>query len=163
MKHAAIVLVIIATTALCAETPAIFQPGVISTAPLAESGGTFSPDEREFYFTVRNPTTTSRPLSVVCVSRRAGTRWTKPEVASFSGMDWDTGPAMSPDGKRMFFASIRNGREDTDLWYVDREGDRWSEPHNAGEIVNSTFEDQTPSVAADGTLYFASNRAGGKG
>jgi Tol biopolymer transport system component len=161
-------LALLALRALAAEpSPALLAPGVISTAGLAESGGTFSPDGNEIYFTARTPSTTSRILSVIVVSRRVNGRWTKPEVAPFSGLDWDAAPALSPDGKRLFFGSTRHDpasdRHDVDLWYVDREGDRWSAPRNAGDAVNSPADEQTPSVAADGTLYFSSNRADGAG
>ncbi|HYM61172.1 MAG TPA: hypothetical protein VEZ11_09795 [Thermoanaerobaculia bacterium] len=147
--------------------PHLFAPNVISTAALAEMGGTFSPDGRDFYFVVRTPTTTSLPLSAICVSHRIGDTWQKPVVAPFSGRDFDAGPAMSPDGKRLFFSSNRpvNGaaREDADLWYVERTEDGWSEPHNVGAPVNSERSEVSPSVAADGTLYFASDRQGGRG
>ncbi len=40
----------------------------------------------------------------------------------------------------------------------------WSEPVNVGAPVNSEFQDNTPSISADGSsLYFASNRPCGAG
>ncbi|MGZ4809862.1 MAG: TolB family protein [Thermoanaerobaculia bacterium] len=169
MKRAFVLLAVLAARSSMAATdvPQIFEPAIISTAPLAESSGTFSPDGNEFYFTARNPTTTSRPLSVICVSRRVGGRWRTPQVVPFSGVAWDAAPSISPDGKRLFFMSTRHPdspqRADTDIWFVERQGDHWSEPANLGEPVNTTSDEQTPSVAADGTLYFASSRDGGKG
>lgn len=169
MKSVVVLLAMLAARMSVAATnvPQVFEPGVISTPALAESGGTFSPDGNELYFTARSPTTTSRPLSVICVSRRVRGHWQKPVVAPFSGLTWDAAPAMSPDGKRLFFTSTRHPdapqRQDTDIWVVDREGDHWSEPKNVGEPVNSPSDEQTPSAASDGTLYFASGREGGKG
>src|SRR5439155_36692 len=75
----------------------IFGEGVIST-PALESGGAFTPDGKEFYFTVRSPTTTTRPVAAICVSRLRAAKWSKPEVASFSGRFFDYAPAISPDG-----------------------------------------------------------------
>lgn len=151
-----------------AKGPRLFAPDVISTAPLTELSPAFSPDGQELYFVVRTPTTTSLPLSVICVSRRVHGKWQRPAVASFSGRDFDAGPAVSPDGRRLFFSSSRpvNGtvREDADLWYVERTaGGGWSEPRNVGAPVNSEHSEVSPSVAADGTLYFASDRPGGRG
>ncbi len=152
---------------LAVPAPRLLAPGVISTAPLAELSCTFSPDGNELYFVVRTPATTSRTLSVICVSHRIGGIWQKPVVASFSGREFDAGPAMSPNGQRLFFSSNRpvdgTPREDADLWYVDRTPQGWSEAHNVGDPVNTDKSEVSPSVAADGTLYFASDRPGGKG
>jgi Tol biopolymer transport system component len=157
-------LVLAALSLIAADSPALLGPGVLSTPHLAEAGCTFSPDGNEVYFTARTPSTTSRVLSVIVVSHRVNGRWTKPEVASFSGLDWDSAPALSPDGQRLYFGSTRHDpaseRHDVDLWYVEREGDHWSPPQNAGDPINSPADEQTPSVAADGTLYFSSNRDG---
>jgi Tol biopolymer transport system component len=167
-----LVLMILSTGSLRGAggaSPRLLAPGVISTAPLAEMGGTFSPDGAELYFTVRTPTTTTPPLSVICFSRLVNGRWTRPEVAPFSGRDFDSAPAFSPDGSRLFFSSYRPAsrgaasRGDSDIWEVARDGDHWGSPRNLGEPVNTTSNDTTPSVAADGTLYFASDRPGGKG
>ena len=140
----------------------LFAPNVISTAALGEAGGAFTPDGHEFYFSARTPTTTSRPITAILVSHRVKGRWQRPEVASFSGIDSDTSPAISPDGKRLIFASTRT-RRDFDLWIVEREGDHWSAPRSLGEPVDTNADELMPSLAADGTLYFASNREGGKG
>jgi Tol biopolymer transport system component len=153
--------------ALPASAANLLAPGVISTSPLAELGSTFSPDGNEVYFVVRTPVTTSRPLSVICVSHRVGGVWQQPVVAPFSGIEYDAGPTMSPDGKRLFFSSTRTASgtpsENVDLWYVDRVGDGWSAPQNVGAPVNGPHNEVSPSVAADGTLYFGSDRPGGFG
>ncbi|HWS72971.1 MAG TPA: hypothetical protein VN605_12700, partial [Thermoanaerobaculia bacterium] len=156
-----------AATLQVAGPPQLFAPGVISTAALGEAGGTFSPDGRELYFTVRTPTTTSRPVLMICFSRLIKGRWTTPEMASFSGMSYDSSPSFSPDGTKLFFVSTRSAEgkvgNDSDIWVVDREGDHWSAPRNVGAPVNTAANEQSASVAADGTLYFSSDREGGKG
>jgi hypothetical protein len=159
-------LMLVAALITAPEAPRIFAPGVISTAALAESGGAFSPDGNEFYFTARSATTTSRPVAAICISRRVNGRWTKPAVASFSGVYWDASVAMSPDGSRLYFASTRHNepaRRDTDIWFVERTATGWTEARDAGPHVNTAGEEHSPSVAADGTLYFVSSRPGGKG
>jgi hypothetical protein len=50
-----------------------------------------------------------------------------------------------------------------DLWIIDKSGSGWSEPRNLGSAVNTAAAEAYPSLAADGTLYFASNRPGGSG
>jgi hypothetical protein len=147
--------------------PTLFGEGVISTGD-DEIGGTFSPDGKEFYFAKRTPATLVSSLVTICVSRLEDDRWTRPAVASFSGQYVDYSPSFSPDGSRLFFSSVRpqEGKEhpDSDIWFVERGPDgMWGAPRNIGAPVNTTGPDQNASVAADGTLYFASVRPGGKG
>ncbi len=153
--------------------PELVGEGVLSTSD-DELGAAFTPDGRTVYFTLRSPTTTTGPLTTICVSHldAATGRWSEPEVAPFSGRFNDGGAALSPDGEHLFFASDRPvpgkaagtpGQPDVDLWVMDRTGNGWSEPRNLGAPVNTPALDQSPVVAADGTLYFASSRTGGKG
>lgn len=153
--------------------PELFEEGVIST-PDDELGITFTHDGNTAYFTKRTPTTNTPPRLVICVTHRVGGRFREPQVAPFSGRWNDFGPAISPDGARMFFASDRPapGRAaktgappDVDLWVMERAATAtgWSAPRNLGAPVDSPAAEQNASVAADGTLYFSSNRAGGKG
>ena len=147
--------------------PRLFAEHVLSTAD-DELGGTFSPDGRDFYFAKRTPSTITSSLIVICVAhyRRGG--WSRPEIAPFSGRFIDFSPSFSPDGSRLFFASIRpvDGKErtDTDIWYVEKSADgSWSAPRNLGAPIDSSGPDQNASAASDGTIYFASVRPEGKG
>jgi len=153
--------------------PELFGEGVLSTQA-DELGAAFMPDGRTVYFTLRSPTTTTPALSTICVSRLVGNRWSEPEVAPFSGRFNDSSPTISPDGKRLFFASDRpapgktatpkpDDPPDIDLWVMERNADGWGEPHNLGAPLNTPAIESSPAVAADGTLYFASTRPGGKG
>ena len=75
-------------------------------------------------------------------------------------------PAISQDGRIIIFTTCDHpeGIGSCDLFYAVREGDRWSEPQNLGPQVNSESWDSQPCLSHDGkTLYFASNRPGGKG
>jgi Tol biopolymer transport system component len=140
--------------------------GVIST-PDDEVGMTLAPDGETAYFTKRSPTTNTPPRSVICLTHRHGNTWAEPEVAAFSGTYNDFGVTLKADGKRLIFSSDRPGAVATkaaaDLWMVERSDSGWSEPRNLGAPINTPANEAYPSLAADGTLYFASNRAGGKG
>lgn len=76
-------------------------------------------------------------------------------------------PLTSRDGKKFFIASNRDGgRGLLDIWVSSRArtDDPWGPPVNAGEPVNSEFNDFCPMLARDGhTFYFVSNRPGGCG
>jgi OmpA-OmpF porin, OOP family len=73
---------------------------------------------------------------------------------------------LSNDGKvlLMAFSEKKNSDED-DIYasFLEKDGS-WSEVINLGDDVNTDFTETTPFLAADGkTLYFSSNREGGKG
>ena len=81
---------------------------------------------------------------------------------------WELGPSISADGLTLFFSSYNrpDGSGGDDIYVTTREttSDPWEEPVNLGPIVNSSSEEWTPSISADGlTLFFTSNRAGGEG
>ncbi|MGD8978674.1 MAG: hypothetical protein PVH23_01220, partial [candidate division WOR-3 bacterium] len=52
---------------------------------------------------------------------------------------------------------------DADIWYVTREGGDWSRPLRLGHPVNSPYNDFGGTITTDGTMYFSSDRPGGKG
>src|SRR5262245_27501717 len=130
-----------------------------------ESAITFTPDGKTAYFCKGIAWTN---LSIIVFSELKNGRWTEPEVASFSGRYRDNAPFISPDGMRLFFSSSRSvdgesAKNDLDIWFVEKTANGWGEPQNLGSPVNTAEQETSPSVAADGTLYFASNRVGARG
>ncbi len=163
----AAILAMLCAAAAPGDEPSLFAEGIVSTAD-DESGFALTSDGKTAFFGKVSPTTAGDPMRVICVTRRDETgRWTTPEIAPFSGRYHDMGPALTPDGARLYFISDRpNGdpqKHDLNIWYVDRIASGWSEPAALGAPVNSPAREYGVSVAANGTLYFASNRAGGKG
>ncbi len=67
------------------------------------------------------------------------------------------GPSISADGLELFFTSGRpGGYGDSDLWVTTRETtqDEWGEPVNLGPKINSSVQDQSPSISSDGLMLF---------
>jgi len=100
-------------------------------------------------------------------TRWSGGKWGTPVMAPFSGRWSDADPHISPDGSKLFFISNRpvsgdSARATCDLWVVDRSGSGWSAPRPLSEICTDVTE-WSPSVAANGNLYFGATREGGKG
>ena len=157
-----------------AAVPTVFGPGVIS-GPANDAAPTFTPDGRTVYFFRSNHQDYD-----ILVSHRAGDRWSTPEIAPFSGRWRDLEPAISPDGSYLIFASswpLDGGNRQLDgawngqthagkggnLWRVNREGHRWSQPVRLPEAVNRVTSTFGPSIARDGSLYFmAATGEGGR-
>ena len=72
---------------------------------------------------------------------------------------------ISQDGRFIVFTICgEGGMGSCDLYWSKKVGNRWSKPRNLGAAVNSRYWDSQPSFSIDGkTLYFTSNRPGGKG
>lgn len=73
---------------------------------------------------------------------------------------------ITADGQQLFFTGCnrKGGMGSCDIYRSVREGRSWSHPENLGAPVNSNKWESQPSISSDGkTLYFSSNRAGGKG
>jgi hypothetical protein len=87
------------------------------------------------------------------------------ELSGDLGQDYyDQRPTIRSDGREIFLSSDRPGPEGMggqDIWVSTRQhkDDVWSTPLNLGAPINTRFEDQLPSISADGTtLFFASRR-----
>lgn len=84
------------------------------------------------------------------------------EVRPSQGLNskqWDSQPAISCDGKTMYFASNRKGgKGGTDLWMSKlAEDGLWDPPVNM-EAINTDGDEEAPYIAPDGvTLYFSSD------
>jgi Tol biopolymer transport system component len=146
--------------------PVVFGEGVISTGDY-NLNSAFTPDGKTIYFTKSARAMSAGRLAVIVFSQFRKGKWQMPEVASFSGQYLDYDPFVTADGTKLFFSSDRPApgkeRGDFDIWYVEKTLDGWSEPKNIGTSVNSPKDELYPSVARDGTLYFGSDRDGGKG
>jgi Tol biopolymer transport system component len=142
--------------------PKLFAEGVIST-PGDESGGSMSPDGRDFYFRKVAPYTLDPSLTLMCVSHYRGGKWTKPEGLPFSGQYADSPPMLSPDGQQLFFSTQRPlpGEEPSSnpvfhIWVAEKAENGWADPRPLPPPVNNEASSIDPSVTKDGTLYFSS-------
>ena len=73
-------------------------------------------------------------------------------------------PAITPDGKRLYFASDRpGGYGGMDLYYINLLNGENSTPVNLGPDINTTADEVFPFVFNDKYLFFSSNRKNGLG
>ncbi|NUO01513.1 MAG: PD40 domain-containing protein, partial [Saprospiraceae bacterium] len=74
--------------------------------------------------------------------------------------------ALSADGKLLIFTACNRMGDmgSCDLHFSEWRNGTWTAPANMGKPINTGAWESQPSLSADGkTLYFASERAGGKG
>jgi Tol biopolymer transport system component len=143
--------------------PTVFAANIISTGEF-DSHPAFTPDGKTVYFVRSTP---NFNLWTILVSHFDKGRWKGPEVASFSGQYSDADPFVTRDGSRIYFISNRPvaGKlaPDLDIWVTEKTGIGWDQPKNLGAPVNSSGSEWYPTLAANGTMYFGSDRPGGKG
>jgi len=67
-------------------------------------------------------------------------------------------PALTPDGKRIYFSSdMTGGRGGMDLYYCDRGKIDWDPPVNLGPVLNTPKNESFPFAGMYGKLFFASD------
>jgi outer membrane protein OmpA-like peptidoglycan-associated protein len=141
---------------------------------LHEGGVTFSGDGQVMFFSrnniYRGKIGSSKEGVILLKTYRAdyrGKRWKKIKGIPFNSNDYSVGhPALSPDGKLLFFASDMPGGEGgTDIYVVNLnlETNEWGKPVNLGPTVNTPGNEMFPWTDENGTLYFASNGHEGLG
>ena len=91
---------------------------------------------------------------------------TKPLPSPLNSNENEGSQSFSADGKYMFLVRCnqRDGYGSCDIYYCMKIGKSWSQPINAGKVINTRGWESTPSVSADfSTLYFSSNQKPNKG
>ena len=96
------------------------------------------------------------------LSKREGDTWSMPGNmnAPVNTNYTETQPALSADGKTLYFASDRpGGNGGVDLWVCQQQDNgTWTKPVNLGDTVNSRGNEMSPFIHPDGrTLYLASD------
>lgn len=134
---------------------------------------TLTADEETFIFTRLIPDTVDFGLNIIMVedffqSDKVDGIWEEAwkMPTPFNSLENEGALSISPDGRTAYFTrcNARDGYGSCDLYYSEKIGRRWSQPKNMGRTVNSSSWDSQPTIASDGrTLFFVSNRRGGKG
>ncbi|MEW5981101.1 MAG: hypothetical protein AB1806_01870 [Acidobacteriota bacterium] len=147
--------------------PEVFAPGIVSTDG-HEFACSFTPDGREFYFTRR---AAGAVPTLIMVSRLVNGAWTQPASAPFNDAPGQMSfePQVTPNGRRLYFQSDRplpdqaepGGMPTLNIWYVERKGDTWSNPRQAGPPFNP-MRAMYVTMTNAGTVY-TTDISGGMG
>lgn len=142
--------------------------------PFPEYAPVINADGSVMYFTSRRPVTEKEKKKGITgleniyfssFNRETG-KWTEalmlPAPVNFPGR-FNSAVALSNDGQRLFLYrddKFGNG----DIYESVLQGNLWSEPQSLPEPINSQYHETSVTLSPDGnTLYFVSNRPGGKG
>ena len=143
--------------------PEIFAPGIINTEDKNHSSVTVSPDGEEIYWSLFSTIDGIRQERIWCMRMNREGIWMAPEVAPFSGRYRDGQPSFSPDGRRIYFSSLRavnqyDRTEDANIWFVEKTRNGWGTPQCIDFTVNTEHQEWFPSVAKNGNIYYALKR-----
>jgi len=129
-----------------------------------EASVAFSPDNKTMYFTRNNyGKKLKRDKNGInhlklYLSKKIDDEWTEAVELPFNSDTYSTGhPALSPDGKQLYFVSDMPGSiGETDIFVVDvLENGLFSTPKNLGPEVNTEQKEMFPFITGK-KLYFSS-------
>ena len=137
-------------------TPVPFAPTTMSNA----YGVTLSSDGKELFYTKYDG-----QKNEIWHTKIINFQWTTHETASFSGQFEDLEPHISPDGQRLYFASMRPvlGNTPSDImhgWYCERTETGWTEPERLPAPLTD-WDMMFITEADNRNLYFTSPKFGG--
>jgi hypothetical protein len=96
----------------------------------------------------------------IYVSYFQNNTWITPTLLPFNSDSFSCGhPALSADGKRLFFSSdMPDGYGEKDIYFCvyDEVKNKWGKPVNLGPNVNTSEDDMFPFVDEDGLIYYSS-------
>jgi len=139
-----------------------------------ESTATLSPDGTALYFTrnnftadqYRSDSNKTNKLKLYKATKGSGDTFGNVVELPFNDNSFSTAhPAVSPDGKVLYFASDRPGTlGESDLWKVNlNEDGSFGEVENLGATINTPGRETFPFVGKNGKLYFSTDGRGGLG
>ncbi|WP_298425877.1 hypothetical protein [uncultured Kordia sp.] len=139
-------------------TPEIFAPDLISKKREYEFGSVFNKSATAFYYGVATGNT-----SEIRFTELIANKWTIPKTILSNKNYGFNDPFLSPDENRLYFISKRSfdgkgAKDDHDIWYVEKKGNIWSNPINAGPNINTKQNEYYISFTETGTMYFSSNK-----
>jgi len=147
------------TEEIPSNTPLAFKQNIIPQNKIIHKG-IFSPDLKEYYYTISDKNFERFEVYVI---KKSDGNWSEPDKAFFNSNYNEHGMSFSPNGNTLYFSSTRpaniKGVYPTwHIWKSDKVGGKWSEPIfvDIPNLRNKLVSH--PTITNSGTLYFhASN------
>ncbi len=147
-----------------------WRPRVNAGAPLNspdnEGAQSMTADGTTLWFTACNRRD-GQGMCDLYISKLENGQWSVPKNpgAPLNTRYSEKHPAVSADGRRLYFTSNRPGGSGSyDIWMSEKTGEEWSTPVNLGDSVNTPGMEQSPFIHPDQqSLYFSSNGWPGMG
>ncbi len=139
--------------------------GGINT-PDDEGVTAFTPDGKEMYLTQCITDNNYPRYAQIVVSKRSDATWSKANKLEISKdtLSNFAHPALSPDGKWLYFVSdMPGGKGGKDIWRIRIQGDILGGVENLGSPINTPNDEMFPTFRPNGDLYFSSDGHGGLG
>ncbi len=146
----------------------VYSMGQNVNTQYTEYNPVVSADESVLAFTGLRPNTGKtrsgdKFIEEILLSNNQSGTWSLPQVVNVFS-EYNVGTAgISPDGQKMLIF-IGGASDPGNLFQINRSGNDWSKPTLISPVINSLSLETTASITPDGkTIYFASDRKGGKG
>lgn len=163
---AALLLTVLGVQDAETAAPPPAEPFAPFASPAQESWFSLSPDGNTAVYGTHDAAWGEHR---VMMRRRLDRGWSDAEPVQIDGAPWPAqmrAMRFSPAGDQVIFSSAPlpgETRDDWDLWIAYWADGRLVAPWRLPEPVNSSADDFHASLAANGTVYFASRRRGGEG
>lgn len=132
-----------------------------------EGGLTFSPNEKIVYYTKSDEKSPKNfQLYKRIFDEECRCTWIQESAASFNSLDYSIeNPRVSPDGKKLYFASnMSGGFGGFDLYVADiDENNMPVNPKNLGSTINTSGDEKFPFISQEKELFFSSTGHNGYG
>ena len=93
-------------------------------------------------------------------TKRKGQTFDEPKLIPLCADSFTVGqPSLSADEQTLYFTSnMPGGQGGKDIWFTkyDKKSKSWGTPENAGEKINTEYDEMFPYISSDSTLYFSS-------
>ena len=126
----------------------------------------FTPDGNTMYFTRARRDAVAPTTTEIFKATRSDAQWSgakKVEITRDT-LSVFAHPAVSPDGKYLYFVSdMPGGYGGKDIWRMDISPNGNGVIDNLGDQINTAGDEVFPTFRHDGTLYFSSNGHPGMG
>lgn len=126
----------------------------------------FSPDGKTMYLTRCLSDPDYPRYAQIFTSQRSDATWSAPQYLEITRdtLSSYAHPAVSPDGKWLYFVSdMPGGIGGLDIWRIQITDHGLGGAENLGEPINSPGDEMFPTFRPNGDLYFSSNGHPGMG